>query len=71
MKREAPNTIVQDGKKGIRGLMSVFMEIQGVTGFAGEIGCGGIGEFGASLRDKETLKMGVSGLFRQRKRWSK
>jgi hypothetical protein len=29
----APETIIPDGKKGIRGLISVFMEIQPVTGF--------------------------------------
>ena len=33
----APKSIIQEGKKGIRGLMVVFMEIQPVTGFPGEI----------------------------------
>jgi hypothetical protein len=32
-----PKSIIQEGKKGIRGLISVFMEIQPVTGFFGEI----------------------------------
>jgi hypothetical protein len=32
-----PKSIIQEGKKGIRGLMIVFMEIQPVTGFSGEI----------------------------------
>jgi hypothetical protein len=30
----APKTIIQEGKKGIRGLMLVFMKIQPVTGFS-------------------------------------
>jgi hypothetical protein len=29
----APKTIIQEGKKGFRGLMIVFMKIQLVTGF--------------------------------------
>jgi len=32
-----PKSIVQEGKKGIRGLMIVFMEIRAVTGFSGEM----------------------------------
>ena len=31
----APIFIIQEGKKGIRGLLIVFMEIQPVTGFVG------------------------------------
>ena len=31
-----PKSIIQEGKKDIRGLMIVFMEIQPVTGFFGE-----------------------------------
>ena len=33
----APKSIIQEGKKGIRDLVIVFMEIQLVTGFSGEI----------------------------------
>jgi hypothetical protein len=33
----APKTIIQEGKKGFRGLMFVFMKIQLVTGFSEEI----------------------------------
>ena len=33
----APKSIIQEGKKGIRGLMIVFIEIQPVTGFFGEM----------------------------------
>ena len=33
----APKSIIQEGKKGIRSLIIVFMEIQPVTGFVGEI----------------------------------
>jgi hypothetical protein len=33
----APKTIIQEGKKGFRGLMIVFMEIQPVTRFSEEI----------------------------------
>jgi hypothetical protein len=32
-----PKPIIQEGKKGFRGLMIVFMEIQPVTRFSGEI----------------------------------
>ena len=39
-----PKSIIQDGKKGLRGLMSVFMEIQPVTGFVGETIRGETGE---------------------------
>src|ERR1700677_4118408 len=33
----APKSIIQEGKKGIRGLTIVFMEIQLVTGFSREM----------------------------------
>jgi len=33
----APKSIIQEGKKGIRGLRIVFMEMQPVTGFFGEM----------------------------------
>jgi hypothetical protein len=33
----APKSIIQEGKKGIRGLIIVFMEIRAVTGFVGQI----------------------------------
>src|ERR1700683_2369959 len=32
-----PKPIIQEGKKGFRSLMSVFMEIRAVTGFSGEM----------------------------------
>ena len=32
-----PKSIIQEGKKGIQGLTIVFMKIQPVTGFGGEI----------------------------------
>jgi len=35
--KRAPKTSIQDGKKGIRGLLIVFMEIRAVTGFSGEM----------------------------------
>ena len=31
-----PKTSIQEGKKGIRGLMIVFRKIRAVTGFSGE-----------------------------------
>ena len=34
---KAPKSIIPEGKKGIRGLMIVFMEIRAVTGFVEEI----------------------------------
>jgi hypothetical protein len=45
VKRKSPISIIQDGKKGIRGLIIVFIEIRAVTGFAGEIGRGESGQF--------------------------
>src|SRR5580700_6853745 len=33
----APKSIIQEGKKGLRGLTIVFMEIRAVTGFLGKI----------------------------------
>jgi hypothetical protein len=33
----APESIIQEGKKGFRSLVSVFMEIRAVTAFAGAI----------------------------------
>jgi hypothetical protein len=35
--KRAPKTSIQDRKKGIRGLLIVFMEMRAVTGFYGEI----------------------------------
>ena len=37
VKARVPKSIMQEGKKGIRGLISVFMEIRAVTGFVEEI----------------------------------
>jgi hypothetical protein len=39
-----PKTILQEGKKGVGGLVIVFMEIRAVTEFSGEIGRGESGE---------------------------
>jgi len=40
-----PKSIIQEGKKGNRDLVIVFMEIQPVTGFYEGMSSGGIGEF--------------------------
>jgi len=37
VKREPLRTSIQGGKKGVQGLVIVFMEMQAVTGFSGEI----------------------------------
>src|ERR1700693_1937985 len=43
--KRAPKSIIQEGKKGIRGLVIVFMEIQAVTEYCGEMDAGKPGEF--------------------------
>jgi hypothetical protein len=45
VEKRAPKSIIPEGKKGIRGLMIVFMEIPPVIGFVGEIRRGETSEF--------------------------
>ena len=40
-----PKTIIQEGKKGVRISVIVFMEIQAVTEYCGEMDAGKPGEF--------------------------
>ena len=44
-----PKTIIQEGKKGFRGLVIVFMEIQAVIEFVGEVGRVETGEFPCTI----------------------
>jgi hypothetical protein len=45
LEKRVPKTIIQEGKKGIRGLMVVFREILGVTRGCGKHEAEGIVEF--------------------------
>jgi hypothetical protein len=49
VKKRVPKTIIQEGKKGARSLIIVFIKIRVVMGLAGEIGHGESGESPRSI----------------------